>query len=173
MKKLIALLLTIIMMMSIGNVFAEEMVIHNAFETFDFQVATPEGYTMTQEQINNVYLINYTIPDEDKVNYTITIAYSELYDEQTMCDLTQEEKDLFVSLLALNYSNPIISYFTTEDETELVILDESIDEVDFITIATIEVGYVVEMHITHEDYAQVTDEEYEIGVQIFNDFQVL
>ncbi len=168
MKKTMAMIIATMMLLMATCAFGET-VIHDPFEDFDFAVAIPEGYSIVQDYIEDVFVVGFVPDDEAQMGYPVAVAYTELYDGQTMTDFTEEEMALYQSLVLKNFENATVTEIINEKGTKLIVVDENVENTDFAIISSIYKGYEFFIYMVHYDNSPVTQEEIDLGVKIFTD----
>ena len=171
MKKCIAILLSTLLLLAACGAVAET--VPNVTDHYIFSGATPEGYGVIEDHREFNSLIVYSSEDETKPEYTLSIAYSELFDGLSVADLSEEEINFYKGLVASNYNDVNISDAKTEVGTQLFVFNETDSASDYVTIATIYEGYVLEMHIDKADFSEISQEDIDVGVKIFSDIAFL
>ncbi len=190
MKKAIAVLLCLMMLFSCAamadSVAAEKepMGTLNVDGAFDLKCAIPEGYTLdviTNENSSVIAMI--TSEEEGKPYIYLSIAYNDMYYGVERLNDLDEEATAAIADSFLEEDDVEISKMTTSYGTELFVIKEIRDEVDFVDFYTIYKGYEVELiltHVTADDsgaeeekeeaaFVPVTDEEIRLAVQFLSD----
>ena len=166
MKKLIATLLaTLVLLMAFGALANETMVSKH----YDFGVATPEGYIEIEDHQDYATLVTYTPEDETKAHYTMSIAYSELFDGSSLTDLEEDDLALMKAMLGASFNVPTVEDAKTASETPLIVINETDSASDYVSISTLFKGYMFEMKIEYLNDAEVTDADIEQGIKIYSD----
>lgn len=186
MKKTIAVLLCLMMLFSCAAMAEsaaaekESMGSLNVDGAFDLKCAIPEGYTLNVlNNENNSVLAMITSEEEGKPDIYLSIAYNDLYYGVERLNDLDEEATAAIADSFLEEDDVEISTMTTAYGTELFVIKEIRDEVDFVDFYTIYKGYEIEMIITHvpaddpeaEDapIVPVTEEEIQLAVQFLSD----
>ena len=161
MKKLIALLLAALLMMSFAC--AEEI---TAVETTiplsqpDSPVTITLTYTGTLDIEFSPYApadqVRATVHSDDHADVVISIAPSDVYAGMSMSDLTEEEIQELQEIAGSQYENP--TYATeTSPEGNLYLFVSSNDEWDVDSLFTIYEGYFVELIQYPDDFSEQTE----------------
>lgn len=161
MKKLVALLLAALLMMSFAC--AEEI---TAVETTiplsqpDSPVTITLTYTGTLDIEFSPYApadqVRATVHSDDHADVVISIAPSDVYAGMSMSDLTEEEIQELQEIAGSQYENP--TYATeTSPEGNLYLFVSSNDEWDVDSLFTIYEGYFVELIQYHDDFTEQTE----------------
>lgn len=186
MKKTIAVLLCLMMLFSCAAMAEsaaaekESMGSLNVDGAFDLKCAIPEGYTLNVlNNENNSVLAMITSEEEGKPDIYLSIAYNDMYYGVERLNDLDEEATAAIADSFLEEDDVEISTMTTAYGTELFVIKEIRDEVDFVDFYTIYKGYEIEMIITHvpaddpeaEDapIVPVTEEEIQLAVQFLSD----
>ena len=186
MKKTIAVLLCLMMLFSCAAMAEsaaaekESMGSLNVDGAFDLKCAIPEGYTLNVlNNENNSVLAMITSEEEGKPDIYLSIAYNDMYYGVERLNDLDEEAVAAIADSFLEEDDVEISKMTTAYGTELFVIKEIRDEVDFVDFYTIYKGYEIEMIITHvpaddpeaEDapIVPVTEEEIQLAVQFLSD----
>lgn len=186
MKKTIAVLLCLMMLFSCAAMAdsvateKESMGSLNVDGAFDLKCAIPEGYTLnvlTNEY--NTVLAMITSEEEGKPDIYLSIAYNDTYYGVERLNDLDEEAVAAIADSFLEEDDVEISKMTTAYGTELFVIKEIRDEVDFVDFYTIYKGYEIELIITHvtagnpdadeAEIVPVTEEEIQLAVQFLSD----
>ena len=151
MKKLIALLLAALLMMSFAC--AEEI---TAVET-SIPLSQPDSpVTITLTYTGTADQVRATVHSDDHADVVISIAPSDVYAGMSMSDLTEEEIQELQEIAGSQYENP--TYATeASPEGNLYLFVSSNDEWDVDSLFTIYEGYFVELIQYHDDFTEQTE----------------
>ena len=174
MKKCIALLLSTLLLIAACGAIAETAETGTIVSNhYDFSTSAPENFGVIEDHREFNSLIIYVNDDTTAPVYTLSIAYSEIYDGMSLADCSDEEVALYKTLVGMNFNDAEITEAKTAMGTPLLIFNEKDSASDYVTIATIYKGYVLEMHIDKEDFSEITKEEVDMGVKIYSDISFL
>ena len=177
MKKMLAILCAMMMVLAIAPVWAEEaeetVEIGQQVQDFSITMTVPEGYVSSQYYVEgNMYV---SVTDENDITaspiYVITIAYSEEYDGQTLSVLSDEEKEAFIAQMGVEMNNPVFSQKETGNGSAVFFLEDDVEdaELSFAIGMSVYEGYVVNMYITPAEDRALSDEDIALGLQILTD----
>ena len=151
MKKVIALLLSLTLLLSCSAVLAEaapekeQLGTININGEFNLKCALPEGYrVLVTEAISSHLLATITSEDPEKPILILSVAYDESYATvERMNDLTDEELAFIEGTFHDDY-NVEITYAETAYGTKLLIAKEVGEKEDFVDIMSVYQGYFIE-----------------------------
>ena len=180
MKKAIAILLCLALMLGCAAAVAETaekeketMGTINMNGAFELRCTLPEGYQVTTvAEEPSCYRATITSADGDKPGMTISIAYEELYsDVERLNDLDDENRALLEDTFR-EEDNVEISYMETAYGTQLMVIKEITDGIDYVDFFTVYKGHVIEFVLT-QTLANIgvplTEEQIQRAVQFLSD----
>ena len=155
MKKVIALLLSLTLLLCCSAVFAEttpekeQLGTININGEFNLKCALPEGYHVVVADVDSSHLLaNISSEDPEKPILILSVAYDESYATvDRMNDLTDEELAFIEGTFQDDY-NVEITYGETAYGTKLLIAKEAGDKEDFVDIMSVYKGYFIEFVMT-------------------------
>ena len=156
MKKITSLLLAALLLFTCACAMGEE-VVHfvEGSRDFDIQMPLPEGAKVTERYASALVSLVH-VEKEGIATVIISIAPSELYDKQSMNDLTEEEIETLKATAGSQYAAPEITVDVTPSGNKYIhVCSNGSDDID--AIFTLYMGYFVELTQWHEDYAKLTD----------------
>ena len=186
MKKTIAVLLCLMMLFSCAAMAETAAVEKESIGSvsvdgaFELKCAIPEGYTLNVlSNENDRVLALISSEDESKPDLILSIAYNDMYyGVERLNDLDEEARAAIVDSFT-EEDQVEISTMTTAYGTELLVIKENKDQVDYVDFYTIYKGYEVEMVLTHAtaedseaedaEIVPVTEEEIQLAVQFLSD----
>lgn len=163
MKKLTAILLTLAMLLGMGSALAEDVTATlDVHETLDITVDLPAGFTADIDRADTALYAIFSSPAEDAAAYLFSIAYSDLTGGPTPGEMTKEDQELAMQMIAADFFNPSFEVKTAPSGTKFLLIDENDAEVDYAILITNYEGYFVQMYIapaigTNVGEAQVTE----------------
>ncbi len=185
MKKLIALMISLVMMLGCAAAFAETaeeeklsigtIDINGAFELRGY---LPEGYEVSMVREGGDSLIAMIAnPDDDSAPIMmLSVAFDELYsDVQRLNDLDDETLAEIEATFA-EEDTVDISYAETAYGTKLMVIRESEDATDYVVFYTIYMGYSVEFALTTgfaEDAPALTDHATQMALDFLSDLDFI
>ncbi len=152
MKKLLAILLSVVMALSCAAVFAEETAEKTTIGTisingaFTLKCGLPEGYQITPVSMERDQIIAVLqTEDETKPMMMLSVAFDEAYsDVERMNDLDEEELAEIEKTFTDNDPTVELSYGDTGLGTRLLIAKQTEEDYDYIDFLSIYKGYMVE-----------------------------
>ena len=117
--------------------------------------------------------IDFIPADENAVTYRLGIAYSELFGDYTLNDLTDDEFSQMQETLSTDYALPTVDMRTTEVGTKLILIDETGSDSDYASLLTIYHGFFIELSMDKLDGSQITDAEIDTGVAILSSLALI
>lgn len=172
MKKLFALLLAAMMLLSAGAL-AEQVTVNNATAVFDVSMKLMDGYTMTENRVNGNLYINITPENGTDAHYYLSIGFSEEFDGRTMSDLTDEEIAVIRSGVAEAFAAPEMKEYDTTGGTHVLLFDETQGESDFGIAVTVYKGYFITVQAERPEYAQLTEEDLQRAVDLLSGMEFI
>ena len=155
MKKVIALLLSLTLLLSCAAVFAEnapekeQLGTINVNGEFNLKCALPEGYRVIVADAQSTHLLATIMSDDpEKPVLILSIAFDEAYaNVARMNDLTDEDLAFIEGTFQVDY-NVEITYAETTHGTKLLIAKEVGEKQDFVDIMSVYQGYFIEFVMT-------------------------
>lgn len=178
MKKLIALLLTVLMAFSAVSALCEgadedvldDYVIESQ-ASFDITVDAPEGYDIDRNDEYGFIDVLF-IPDAPDTTYELTIAYSDDFEGYTMpAELDEAVKNEALSVLLGDYADPAVSYGVTGYGTGVIMVDEQGSESEYGMLLSIYEGYFACIYMESED--PLTEADFQRGLDIMSSLFVV
>ena len=173
MKKVIALCLSLMMLLSLTSAMAIDR--YSSIELTDkmnIQVELPEGYTVTKDRQDTALYASITTEDESKPQYTFSIAYADLSEGPTPGEMTDEDIQLAKELVSSDFANPSFSVMATGEGTKFLVINENDAEADYVIMITNYEGYFVQMYIEPAYGMQVADEDITTALAILTSIKV-
>ena len=173
MKKMIALCLTLMMLLSltsamaIGRYSSIELT-----EKLNIQLELPEGYTVKKDRQDTALYASITTEVEGMAWYTFSIAFADLSEGPTPGEMTEEDIQLAKELVGSDFANPTFSVMTTGEGTKFLVINENDAENDYVLMITNYEGYFVQMYIEPAPGMEVTDEDITTALAILTSIQV-
>ena len=149
MKKMLAILLSLVMLLSCAAAAAETaektyLATVDMNGVFQLQCTLPEAYEIQEIESTGASYIALFMADESRPLLTLSIAYNELYsDVFRMNDLDAEDLALIEDSFKAE-DDVKISYTETSYGTKLMVCREVGNDTDFVDIFSVYKGYNVE-----------------------------
>ena len=151
MKKLFALLLSLALALGCCAALAEtpvktELGSIRLNGVFKLQCSLPENYEVNISSMDDEGLLAI-IETEDAAKPTMFLAieFDEIYSEVTrMNDMTEDQLQEIIDTFTDDGDEISVTYRETSHGTKLMIVQEAVDSVDFISIITVYEGYMIE-----------------------------
>ena len=173
MKKMIALCLSLMMILSLTSAMAIDR--YSSIELTDklnIKVELPEGYTVEKERQDTALYASIETEVEGKPEYAFSIAYADLSEGPTPGEMTEEDIELAKELVGSDFANPTFTVMTTGGGTKFLVINENDAEEDYVLMIANYEGYFVQMYIEPEDGAEVTDEDITTALAILTSIEV-
>lgn len=145
MKKIFALLLAFSLCLCSSAL--AEAVIFGTVNNQPVTIVPLDGYTVTLQDMNEGAYGLISCEDEEAVQFSVSIAYSEVFADYTM-DIDQLTDDQIANakeILSPDFNNPEFTFFKTENGLSLLLVDETDSQSEYAYILTIYNGYFVEV----------------------------
>ena len=174
MKKLIALLLTLMMLVGVAlPVMAEEAPHKHAVaydDTMTVEVVIPEGYTVEESSVMGSLILVLAPIDEAQTYLCTIIGHDEDRAEvERLNDLSDEEIQAIAAEFCEDLNNPTVSFSETGMGTKLIVInDNNVEEGDTAIVVTLYKGYFLTTYVFPAGET-VTDAEIEMAVQFYTD----
>ena len=168
MKKALAILIAVMMMLVCGGALADTVRFLEDSSDFDIEMELPEG--AAGEHISTDLGNYYLITSEGLAPVAVTIAASDIYGDLSMNDLNDEEIAELEALASVQYEMPEASWETTPSGNGYIFIsaDEGID-----AIFTLYLGYFIELTQWHEDFSPITEEDSAFMLQLLYNLDFL
>ncbi len=167
MKKLLAILLSTLMLLSCVGAFAEGMDTVRFVEdspNFDIEMPLPEGATVGDKGSVDTY--SYVVIENGTLaSVVISVAPSDLYDGLSMNDLSDDDVEILKATAAEQYDDPVLTVDVTPSGNKYIHVCAN-SEYDIDSIFTLYMGYFVELTQFHDDFSTITDEDYAFMQQL-------
>lgn len=166
MKKLLSMLMAALLLMSVTGALAESIRFIENSSTFDIEIELPEGAKVSANtNVGQMSIV--TISSEGLADVSITIAGSDIYDLENLADLSDDDVNLLAETAGMQYENPEIVIDTTPSGNKYIHICSNAES-DIDAIFTLYDGYFIEMTQWHEDYAQLTEQDYDFMLQLLH-----
>ena len=173
MKKMIALCLALMMLLSLTSAMAiGRYPSITLTEKMNIKLELPEGYTVVKDRQDSALYASITTDDEDKPQYTFSIAFADLSEGPTPGEMTEEDIELAKELVGSDFFAPTFTVMTTGEGTKFLVINENDTEDDYVLIITNYEGYFVQMYIEPAPGMEVTDEDITTALAILTSIQV-
>ena len=173
MKKMIALCLSLMMILSLTSAMAIDRYSSIALtDKINIKVELPEGYELIKERQDTALYASITTEEEGKAQYTFSIAYADLSEGPTPGEMTEEDIELAKQLVGSDFANPTFSVMATGEGTKFLVINENDAEADYVLMITNYEGYFVQMYIEPAYGMEVADEDINTGLAILTSIQV-
>lgn len=175
MKKLLIMLLAALMILSSAAIAEQTptVVFQDEDVSFDVTMIIPDGYTPEQSQEGR-YLHIHLLPDDTaKAEYSVSVAYSELSDGQTINDMSLDDVRTILSFVELDYAAPQVTETFTKEGTRIYLVDETGGDSDYMTAVTLYKGYFVTVEIHMPDFSQLTEADADLAIELLGDMQLV
>ncbi|MEG0742705.1 MAG: hypothetical protein RSC91_06290 [Clostridia bacterium] len=171
MKKILALVLSTMLLLSASFAMAQSVDVEQATDTFNVTMVIPEGYTMQEERQSDTLCINVIPEDKAAPEYRITIAYGEEYDGRTLSELTEEEQNALIGSVDDDFQNRKLSSYTTGGGTLVYVMDENDSESDYATAFTLYKGYFIQMYVATPTFATLSEANIQMAIDLLTGMQ--
>ena len=174
MKKLLAVLLALAMLLNMTGVLAQaadEKVIVEYDEALSFAFIQPEGYSVEQEIVNGHFFLSLVPEDETKASVDLMIAPMEdevLGNLERLNDLDEEQLNAFIADITVGYNAPETQMVETEAGTHVLVISENDSDMDFAELVSIYHGYFIFAYIGYADNTQVTEDDVNAVIWFFS-----
>ena len=173
MKKMIALCLSLMMILSLTSAMAIDRYSSiELTEKLNILVELPEGYTVEKERQDTALYAQFETEAEGKPEFTFSIAYADLSEGPTPGEMTEEDIELAKQLVGSDFFNPTFTVMATGEGTKFLVINENDAEEDYVLMIANYEGYFVQMYIEPDDGAQVTDEDIATALAILTSIKV-
>lgn len=167
MKKMIALFLSLMMLLSMTGAMASEVTASiELTETLDIQMELPEGYNVLKQRQDSVLYAGIYTQDENKAQFTLSIAYSDIF--PTISLMTEEDIEQAKQVIGFDFAAPVYTVETTAHGTKFLLISENGAEEDYAQLVTNYEGYFIQMYINAAPGAHVTDEDVATAMAILS-----
>lgn len=172
MKKMIALCLSLMMILSLTSAMAIDRYSSiELTEKMNIRLELPEGYTVEKERQDTALYASIETEAEDKPQYTFSIAYADLSEGPTPGEMTEEDIELAKELVGSDFFNPTFTVMATGEGTKFLVINENDAEEDYVLMIANYEGYFVQMYITPAA-DEVTDEDINTALAILTSIEV-
>lgn len=175
MKKLIALIVSCMLLMAVIPAFAQSTIVQESAAIFDLEITLPEGVEMTQEMMGDVTLVLFEIPanGDDPIEYMLTVAPGEEFDGSSATPITKNDLGKIIEMQLEDMANGQVEFFELADGATAALVDENDADSDFAFVITVYGNYYIELHFAHSNMAtQLTREELDAAISIFKSLKV-
>ena len=170
MKKTLALLIAIMLLLVCGSALADTVRFLEDSSAFDIEMELPDGAAVGERESSE--LVSYClITSEGRASVAITIAPSDIYGDLSMNDLSDEEVEQLKALAAEQYEDPELSVEATPSGNSYIAVDA--DEEGIKSVFTLYLGYFVELTQWHEDFSEITEADDAFMLQLLHNIEFL
>lgn len=166
MKKLLSMLTAVLLLMSVTGALADSVRFIENSSTFNIEMELPEGATVSANtSVGEMSIV--TVTSEGLADVRITVAGSDIYDLESLADLSDEDVALLAETAGMQYENPDIVIDTTPSGNKYIHICSNAES-DIDAIFTLYDGYFIEMTQWHDDYAALTEQDYDFMLQLLH-----
>ena len=180
MKKLLAALLAVMLMMS-AVAFAEEATtaadldaqpIEDTILNFDITMdQIPEGYTMSKIFDQGVAYVTFSPENGEGPTYMVGISADESVEGIVLpAELGEEEQEFIIEAWCGDWNAPTLRMLQTAHGTNLIVLEDNDAEGDVCDLVTCYNGYIIVCDFWQN--GELTEADVERGVQILSDMWI-
>jgi hypothetical protein len=173
MKKMIALCLSLMMILSLTSAMAIDR--YSSIELTDklnIKLELPEGYTVEKERQDTALYAGISPEEEGKPHFLFSIAYADLSEGPTPGELTEEDIEAAKELVGSDFANPTFEVRATGEGTKFLVINENDAEDDYVLMIANYEGYFVQMYIAPADDMEVSDEDITTALAILTSIEV-
>jgi hypothetical protein len=169
MKKVLAVLIAVMMTLVMSGAFAETVRFVEDSTDFDIEMELPEG-AVVGEQVSSDMLSVCIIESEGLASVSVNIAWTDIYGDLSMNDLSEEDVEQLKELASKQYNDPVVSVETTPSGNSYIYVNtgEGID-----AIFTLYLGYFVELTQWHDDFSELTEDDSAFMLQLLYNIEFL
>ena len=171
MKKLIALCLALLLCLTSAMAIDRYSSIELT-DKMNIQLELPEGYRVKKDRQDSALYASITTDDEDKPQYTFSIAFADLSEGPTPGEMTDEDIELAKELVGSDFANPTFTVMTTGEGTKFLVINENDAEDDYVLMSTNYEGYFVQMYIEPAYGMDVAEEDITTALAILTSIKV-
>lgn len=171
MKKLLCLLTALLMLVCAGGAIAESVRFIESSSTFDIEMELPEGAKIVSSSgKDDLSIIN--IASEGLAEVSVTIAPSELYGDNSLNDLSDDDINALAEQAGLQYEAPKITVEVTPSGNKYIHICSN-GESDVDSIFTLYDGFFIEMTQWHENYAELSEKDFAFMQQLLYNLEFI
>lgn len=176
MKKLIALMLSLMLLVSVAlPVMAEaagnkQVIAYD--DTMSIEVVIPEGFTM-EETTSGGAVFMVLVPENQSENYYCTVIApdEDRADIERLNDLSDEELQAIAAEFCDGLNNPVVSFAETGLGTKLIVInDNDVEAGDTAVVSTLYKGFFLTTYVFPAGES-VTEEEMNVAIQFYTDME--
>ena len=161
MKKLIALMLTVVMLAAVCCASAEEStepVVVPYDDSNAISFVLPDGYAYQASYSGQMLIIEMEKTFSPKL--VMVVGVDEEYpDLQSLNDLSDEELNQYAGTLLEDWANASVNILTTDYGTKIIVIDEDSADVDMCQLQGIYKGFTFCVYVIHTNGSEITDKD--------------
>lgn len=167
MKKLLALVMTIMMLMGIAMADSEKTpVVYD--DNLTLNMVFPEGYEVSVEDTGIYKMIRMTKANAPEL--TLLICPDDEYaDLERLNDMEEADQEGFVLSLMEDYHNANVTWLKTEHDTDVILLNENDAVIDYAELVTLYHGYLIDVQLLAMDGEVVTEDDVAMAMKLLSD----
>jgi len=169
MKKFLAVLTATVFLLCSTGALAEVVKFVEDSPEFDIQMELPEGATVG-EQDSSALVSVCQIQSDGLADVYITIAASDIYDDLSMNDLSDDDVELLKAQAVEQYDDAETSIEITPSGNKYIHVTS---DSGVASIFTLYLGYFVELTQWHDDYSEITEDDYAFMQQLLYNINFL
>lgn len=170
MKKTLAILLAVMMMLVCSGALAETVKFLEDSSEFDIEMALPAGAAVG-EQTSSALVSYCLITSEGLASVAITIAPSDIYGDLSLKELSAEEVETLKAQAGEQYEDPELTVETTPSGNDYIFVNA--DEEGINAIFTVYLGYFVELTQWHDDFSALTEADNAFLLELLHNIEFL
>ena len=170
MKKTLAILLAVMMMLVCSGALADTVKFMEDSSEFDIEMALPAGAAVSDQATSP--LVSYClITSEGLASVAITIAPSDIYGSSSLKDLSAEDVEALKAQAGEQYEDPEMTIETTPSGNDYIFVNA--DEEGINAIFTLYLGYFVELTQWHDDFSPITEADNAFLLELLHNIEFL
>lgn len=162
MKKLLALLAAVLMLLSCAAAMAETVYLTEESPFFDIALELPEGAAFTPLSTTGVAMAD--VQKEGMAHVFISVAFSELYTGD-LKDITDEERDALIAAQTVDLGDVEVIPGVTPEGNMYVEFRPNTGN-DLCAVWTLYQGYFVQLTLYNEDGQPLTEADHDLMMSL-------
>ena len=172
MKKTTALLLALLLLAGAPLALADTVRITENASGFDLTLALPTDAAISENSHDNVPYTFITFEDAAKPSLYISVAPNEMYDAQSVADLSQTDQAALAADVSGEMAKPTYTLQKTAAGYDYLFVEDNAD-IDSAVMLLLRDGYLIQMFVWHEGYSTLTPEDNAVATGLLDTLKIV
>lgn len=177
MKKLLTMTLALMLLVTTIALADVTYDIQETSPHFGLKITLEDGATIEQNAFDDVTVAHIILPNAapDAIDYTLTVAYSDIYADLHMNELSDDDLTALFMAIA-GYDGEVSEAVTYKlhdlDDCRIMVIYDANADFNIASAVTLIDGYIVSMYCMYDDFRAVTEADVELAVRMLDRIEI-